>query len=139
VPCCGGRRLNIAMHPGIAEALTAVLQEHPRIRYLAVTKSGKRLRRQSATALMIWFQTLCERSGAIGLAPCLKTDRSSFHNEGSANGRTRQLICADEHFGFAKFCRSKPAKRPRRRRCSTFLFPEDSSSPSSARGRGDEA
>ena len=62
-PGRGRRRRSVAMHPRVAEAIEAVRRRHPQLQNIASWQPRQKIRRQSATALLAWFNSLYVRAG----------------------------------------------------------------------------
>ena len=62
-PGRGRRRRSLPMHPRVAEAIEAVRRRHPNLQNIGSWQPREKIRRQSATALLAWLNSLYIRAG----------------------------------------------------------------------------
>ena len=134
VPCCS-RRSYLAMHPRVADAIKAVQLYYPTIRYLALAKPQKKLRRQSVTALLSWFGMLCEEAGLADAAADLQDSVGGLPKRGELALRSNSAVWQAR---FAPVRHRVSIVRTRKHGSSTVLEPQ-TSLPCDAPTQGDMA
>ena len=120
----GRRRRSVPMHPRVADAIGAVRRRHPQLQNIASWQPRQKIRRQSATALLAWFDSLCVRTGARS-ADGAPSEPVNHHRIAMGLGALRCEVDEDTDDSCSRRDNRKKARVRRRRKERDFIVGDE--------------
>lgn len=120
----GRRRRSVPMHPRVADAIGAVRRRHPQLQNIASWQPRQKIRRQSATALLAWFDSLYVRAGARS-AEGAPSEPVDHHRLAMGLGALRCDVDEDTEDSCSRRDIRKKARARRRRKEREFIVGDE--------------
>lgn len=120
----GRRRRSVPMHPRVADAIGAVRRRHPQLQNIASWQPRQKIRRQSATALLAWFDSLYVRTGARS-ADGAPSEPVNHHRIAMGLGALRCEVDEDTDDSCSRRDNRKKARVRRRRKERDFIVGDE--------------